>query len=212
MINELLIISGRWALKAKELLQNFQFSGSGTRWSFYNANKTAIMNKGTTGTAASWEKVLNTAISRGVATGNYYFEFTIDNYIATDFTHVKFGVSSGSTNYLVLGNGSKTQGTNPYGGSSFQAYMESTVQNYNFKKYGLGDVIGCSIENVDGNTQVRFYINGVDAGYLGAVAFTLAGTPNLLPVASAFRYNASQEIGVSIKQLKYKPAGFEKWM
>ena len=175
---------------------------SSSAWVVGDAGKTARLNTGSTGT---WQILETNSNKRSVTTGKYYFEITVSKYNVGDEQALRIGFDHESNFLLFMPRGVLVKRSN-----TLIPYMQSDSGNINIGFWGLNDVIGCSIEPSGGNTNVRFYINGVDAG-LNKAPYTLSGVESCSIVARGYRNNDTRDIEVKNQSLRYLPVGFEPW-
>lgn len=176
---------------------------STSAWVVSDAGKTARLNSG--GTAA-WQILETNSNKRSVTTGKYYFEITVSKYNVGDEQALRIGFDHESNFLLFMPRGVLVKRSN-----TLIPYMQSDTGNINTGFWGLNDVIGCSIEpSGGGNTNVRFYINGIEAG-LNKVPYTLSGVEICSIVARGYRNNDTRDIEVKNQNIKYLPLGFEPW-
>ena len=176
---------------------------STSAWSIGDAGKTARLNTGYTET---WQELKSTSNKRSASTGKYYYEVLVSKYNVGNAQAIRIGIIDSNDFVTFASLGMITRKSN----APIQ-YMDATVGNPSVHRWGVGDVIGCSIEPASGgNTNVRFYINGVDAGY-NKNPFLIEGVRPSEIYARGYRNNNTRDIELKNQDLKYLPTGFEPW-
>ena len=188
--------------RASRLVSNWIFVST-SAWVVGDAGKTARLNSGATD---SWQALETNSNKRSVTTGKYYFEVLVTKYNVGDEQALRIGITQISDFLVFLPRGTVVRKEN-----ALIPYMQSSVGNTYVGLWGLNDVIGCSIEpSGDGNTNVRFYINGVDAG-LGKNPYKISGVPAVSVYVRGYRNSTTRDIEIKNQDLKHLPTGFEPW-
>ena len=181
--------------------QNIRFVSSA--WSIANsATETSLTSTSPNSATAKWNNA-NSASSRNGVNGKYYFEVLITKYVVGDAQAVRIGVGNlVDRGYLLSSRGGKFQN------GSLSSYVNGSTGELNTHLWGLGDVIGVSIQPsaTSGSFDIRYYINGSDKG----IAFTLSSR-ELYPYFEGYRASKNSEIGLKIQDVKYLPLGFQIW-
>lgn len=191
-------------LKVKQIAsQAWDFVNlTGSSWSILDSGQTARLNSGGT---SVWQIIDTNSNKRSASSGKYYFEVLVSKYNVGDSQALRIGIGTESRFLLFMPRGTLTVST------ALIPYMESGTGSLSVSLWGLDDVMGCSIEpSGDGNTNVRFYINGVDVGLSGN-PYKLSGVEAYSIVARGYRNNSTRDIELKNQNLKYLPSGFEPW-
>ena len=176
---------------------------STSAWVVSDAGKTARLNSGST---AAWQILETNSNKRSVTTGKYYFEILVSKYDVGDAQALRIGFNRDGNFLLFTPRGAVVGSAN-----TMIPYMQTGTGDLNVSLWGLGDVIGCSIEpSGDGNTNVRFYINGVDAG-LNKIPYKSSNNSPASIYVRGYRNNETRDIEVKNQSLRYLPVGFEPW-
>ncbi|AUZ06369.1 hypothetical protein ADP71_31910 [Vitreoscilla sp. C1] len=191
--------------------QLWRFTASAD-WVLSASNTIAKLNSGA---LAAWLPILPSSKTRSVASGGkYYFEIRVNQVIVGNSNGPRFGVFDGSQYHLFMPRGAVAEGTEPHGTSTaanWHRYTDATLVANTVYKWNGGDTVGCSVEKSGSNTLIKFYINGMDAAYVGKPELLIAGTPTLGIALAGYRIASANVIDLQILDLKYLPAGFEPW-
>lgn len=173
-------------------------------WTLSNDNLVARLNSGATTT---WQQLGSTGSLRSSSDGKYYYEVKITKHNVGDSQALRIGISDESVSNFYL---FSPRGVIFHTGGS-QAYMESGHGSTSVFKWGVGDVIGCSIEpRTGGGTNIRFYINGIDAG-LSKNPLSIATVRAYIIHARGYRSQSVSDIELAHESMQYLPSGFEPW-
>ena len=196
------VLRGWWQVAASSLVSNWIFVPTDA-WVVGDAGKTARLNSGYTD---SWQVLETNSNKRSVTTGKYYFEVLVTKYNVGNEQALRIGIDQTSDFLVFLPRGTVVRKEN-----ALIPYMQPSVGDAYVGLWGLNDVIGCSIEpSGDGNTNVRFYINGVDAG-LGKNPYKISGVPAVSVYVRGYRDSSARDIEIKNQDLKHLPTGFEPW-
>lgn len=183
-------------------VQNWIFT-TVNAWTILDNGKTARLNSGQ---IENWQELKSTSNKRSASTGKYYYEVLVSKYNVGDAQAIRIGIIDSNDFVTFASHGMIIRKAN-----ALIQYMGATAGNPSVHRWGVGDVIGCSIEPASGgNTNVRFYINGVDAGY-NKNPFLIKGVGPSEIYARGYRNNNTRDIELKNQDLKYLPTGFEPW-
>lgn len=175
-----------------------------TQWTIGGGGKVAIYDVNSSGYLVNNWRFANSFSSKNVESSAHYFEVKVSRLNVGDSNGLRIGFRNKTTGatYQFVPRGAITLGQ-----GSFLPYMEIGSGVNTRYLWGQGDIIGCSIERNGGNTDVKFWLNGVNYG----VAWSLTNLDGYEPYLSGYLNSNLRYIELAVLDYKYLPAGFESW-